>query len=126
MSAGLTSNQSISSGGANTLLTLSSMFDPQGWWDAENYWFKPTIAGYYYITGQVFWANGGASANQYNIQLNDQTGAQITITQQLTNQSAFGQTMHFSRTLYFNGLRYGVIKDNRGLITCTSTLADIS
>ena len=102
-SAYLASNQTIASGGANTVLTLTREFDPQSWWDVSNYRFKPTIAGYYNISAQVFWSNGGSSTNQYNIQFADNTGATVVINQQLANASSIGQCFIVSTIHYFNG-----------------------
>ena len=104
INVGLTGNQSIPSGGANTKLTLTTVFDPQSWWDGTNYWFKPNIAGYYEIYAQVYWQNGGTSLQQYNIQLTDNLGVQLAINQQLsTNQTSIGACMVVSTLYYFNG-----------------------
>lgn len=64
--AALTSNQAMS--GADIIIRFTDKDDPNNWWDATNYQFKPTVAGYYNIIVMVNW-QGTNSEVQINNQI---------------------------------------------------------
>jgi hypothetical protein len=98
----LAGDQSIPSGGGNTTIQFADTYDPQNWFSGSpNYRFQPTIAGYYMITLQAWWA-AAASSNQFNVQMTDAVGATVVISQQPTSTS-IGLANNFSRIHYFNG-----------------------
>ena len=49
MVAGLATNQTITNTGIT--IPMTDKDDPNNWWDASNYRFQPTVAGYYFATG---------------------------------------------------------------------------
>ena len=49
----LSSNQSITGGVTTAILFDTKLFDTNSFYDTTNYWFKPTIAGYYQLS---YWA----------------------------------------------------------------------
>jgi hypothetical protein len=123
--AGLTTNQTIISDPSNNIkLQLTAEIDPRGWWDDSNYLFRPSIAGYYDITAQVFWNNGGdTTSNQFNIQLTDSSNVQVAINQQLANKSAIGQCLIINTLKYFDGISSSV---NLSVYNGTNSSIDIN
>jgi hypothetical protein len=95
-------DQSIPSS-VDTTIQFGDYYDPQGWFSGSpNYRFQPTIAGYYMVTLQVWWANGTGTINQFNVQIRDQSDNQVVISQQPFNTTV-GVGTHLSRIHYFNG-----------------------
>ena len=76
-------------------------FDPQGWWDATAKQFKPTIAGYYNITLQVWWTIAAVTNNQNNIQIR-KSGSTVAISQTQTF-SGQGYSQNATKLVYLNG-----------------------
>jgi hypothetical protein len=97
----LSGNQSIPSGGGNSTIQFTDQYDPQNWYDASTYRFQPTIAGYYVLTYEVWFATA-ANVNQFNIQITDQSAGQVAISQIPTNTTT-GTTMIISKIHYMNG-----------------------
>jgi hypothetical protein len=82
--------------------------DPNNWWDATNYRFQPTIAGYYFVSATVHFAFTTTSANgvQCNIQIL-KNGAVQAINQVLADQPAvylnLTRTQTATTLIYMNG-----------------------
>jgi len=98
--AGLSTNQSMT-GGADYIINMIGVNDPNGWWDNTNYYFKPTIAGTYSINYSALWSAVVTSSGQMNTQIN-KSGNQIVITQHHQNTgSPF--TQNNATITYLNG-----------------------
>ena len=93
------SSQTITNN-TDTVVTLIDDFDLQGWFTSNQ--FKPTIAGYYNITAQVWWDAGSVTNNQTNIQFKKNGSTQLVIDQtQIVTGSGYGQSI--DTIAYFNG-----------------------
>lgn len=107
MVAGLSSDQSLTSNIDNTV-RLSDKDDPNNWWDATNYKFQPTVAGYYFISTIVHFRLSGATNNsvQCNLQIL-KNSTTIGINQVLVDQTPVSTNLSRSQTLtaivYLNG-----------------------
>jgi len=66
-SIGLATNQTITTG-TDTVVSFTSINDPNSWWNATTKKFTPTIAGWYFIQYQVNWAAASITNAQCNIQ----------------------------------------------------------
>ena len=59
--------------------------DPNGWWDATNGWFKPSVPGYYYISWQaaIDCVGGVNPGNNLNVQIwkNSNTTGTLSLAQ---------------------------------------------
>jgi hypothetical protein len=98
----LTADQTINSN-ADTVLPFVSDFDPQGWIlnaGTNTARFQPTIAGYYIVSYQVWWATG-TGTDQDNIQIR-KVGNTIAISQSAVPTSQ-GLTMNATKLAYLNG-----------------------
>jgi hypothetical protein len=104
VSGKLNSDQSIVSGDPNKIIQFSDDFDPQNWYDATNYRFTPTIAGYYYVSYAAWFAatpSGGTIA-QVNIQIDKNSGTNIAISQAVASATdGFG--LEITKIVYMNG-----------------------
>jgi hypothetical protein len=96
----LTSSQNVSTGSTITI-PFVDYYDPQNWYDSGTYRFQPTIAGYYEINFNAWWASAG-NVNQFNIQILNSTGGTLAIAQ-VPASTSIGTTQHLSRIIYFNG-----------------------
>jgi hypothetical protein len=85
----------------DTLIDFIDDFDPNSWWDATSKQFTPTVAGYYNISLEVWWAAGASATNQYNIQIR-KNGNTIAIFQNQITTST-GLTQGGSKLVYLNG-----------------------
>ncbi len=97
---GLTTNQTIPN--SDTTLTLTAKSDPNSWWDAVNYRFKPTVAGYYYLLLQVSWGTGTGTNVQCNIQILNNAGTAQSLAQAAVPTS-ISLTMSTVAVVYFDG-----------------------
>ncbi len=100
--ARLNADQTITPASDQTLQLIDD-FDPQGWWDPVNYWFKPNIAGYYFISfGVWFGIAAGPTTNQMNVQINKNGTTAIEIIQSAVN-TLNGLGLNGSKVVYMNG-----------------------
>jgi hypothetical protein len=106
MVAGLSTSQTITNTGIT--IPMTDKDDPNNWWDATNYRFQPTIAGYYFVSATVHFAFTTTSANgvQCNIQIL-KNGAVQAINQVLADQPAvylnLTRTQTATTLIYMNG-----------------------
>ena len=86
----------------DTLLPFVVDFDPQGWWNPTTKRLTPTIAGYYLVDYQVWWAAGASGiTGQNNIQA--RRNGNTFIVDQLTINSNNGYTLDGNKAIYMNG-----------------------
>jgi hypothetical protein len=106
MVAGLSTSQTITNAGIT--IPMTDKDDPNNWWDATNYRFQPTIAGYYFVSAAVHFAFTTTSSNgvQCNIQIL-KNGAVQAINQILAEQPVvylnLTRTQTASALIYMNG-----------------------
>jgi hypothetical protein len=106
MVAGLSTSQTITNTGIT--IPMTDKDDPNNWWDATNYRFQPTIAGYYFVSATVHFAFTTTSANgvQCNIQIL-KNGAVQAINQVLAQQPEvflnLTRTQTATTLIYMNG-----------------------
>jgi hypothetical protein len=67
-SIGLATDQTITSN-SDALVNLTSISDPNSWWNATTKRLTPTISGWYYVSFQVNWDAASITNNQCNIQM---------------------------------------------------------
>jgi hypothetical protein len=97
----LSGDQSIASNTNDVLISFVDDIDPNNWWNATSKQFTPTIAGYYNIALQVWWATAGGTTNQYNVQIR-KNGSTSAIFQNQTVTGS-GSSQGGSRIIYLNG-----------------------
>lgn len=106
--AGLYSDQSLSYN-ADHVIGLSAVSDLNSWWDATNYRFKPTVAGYYYVSAMVNWKQGTTTTagSQLNIQIRKGGGTGSGYGTVAICQNEINTTMTFTQRataiVYLNG-----------------------
>jgi hypothetical protein len=96
----LEADQSIPNS-SDTTIQFVNQYDPYGWYDAGSYRFTPTIAGYYSISAGAWLESTNDTNNQMNLQARI-NGNTFAIVQSPTN-GATGQTLTFTKLVYFNG-----------------------
>jgi hypothetical protein len=97
----LNGNQSIPSS-IDTLIQFVDDFDANNWWNASTYQLQPTVAGYYLITVGVWFADPGSTSSQLNLQ-GRKNGNTFAIVQAPNNTSGTGQSLGFTKIVYFDG-----------------------
>ena len=73
MVAGLSRDTSVPANTSSNpfLIPLKDASDPNSWWDENTFYnFKPTVAGYYFVSVMVSWANNANSDGKMSIRLN--------------------------------------------------------
>jgi hypothetical protein len=100
--AGLTTNQTIPNTDTTLTLTAKTGLDPNGWWDAVNYRFSPTVAGYYFCKLQVNWGTGTGTGVQCNIQILNNAGTAQTLAQ-IAVPTSVSQSISATAIVYFDG-----------------------
>jgi hypothetical protein len=106
MVAGLATSQTITNTGIT--IPMTDKDDPNNWWDASNYRFQPTVAGYYFVSASVHFAFTTTSANgiQCNMQIL-KNGAVQAINQILAEQPVvylnLTRTQTATTLVYMNG-----------------------
>jgi hypothetical protein len=98
--AGLTADQAIPA--SDTTLTMTDKSDPNSWWDAVNYRFSPTVAGYYFCRLQVNWKAGSGSGVQCNIQILNQAGTAQSLAQ-IAVPTSVTQSLDTTAIVYLDG-----------------------
>lgn len=80
----LTTDQELTAA-SDTVVTFNySDFDPSGWYNAEFFYFQPTVAGVYEVNYSITWVPGISGTGQVNVQVH-KNGDQIAINQQQLN-----------------------------------------
>ena len=61
----------LSFGAGNVFPNFNLNEDPNGWWDASNQWFKPSVPGYYFASWQAAIDCSGTAGpgNNLNVQI---------------------------------------------------------
>jgi hypothetical protein len=97
----LSADQTLTADVDNTIQFIDD-FDPQNWYNPTTYFFTPTIAGYYLVTYQVWFSVPVTSNNQFNIQIQKNSGNSYTITQ-LAQNTVTGTSLNATKMIYMNG-----------------------
>jgi hypothetical protein len=104
-------------------LTLSAEIDPNSWWDSGTSSFKPTIAGYYFLSAQLTINPSIPDTSQLQLRIVDNTGDISLATTALEGFSnpANSETMTATALYYFDGITTNVsakvYNDTAGTIT---------
>ncbi len=99
----LTADQNIPANTNDVMVQFVSDFDPNNWLlnsGTSTARVRPTIAGYYSVTFQVWWATG-TGTNQVNIQIR-KNGQTIAIAQNQVN-TVIGLTLTITKIAFMNG-----------------------
>lgn len=99
----MNNNQSSTLNVIDKVLFDTKEFDTNSFFDISTNSFKPTKAGYYFITARITmsWVAWWGSTSWLYLYKN---GTQLTVSHNLQNYtSSFGQTLHISKIIYFNG-----------------------
>jgi hypothetical protein len=97
----LAADQNLTADVDNTVQFIDD-FDPQNWYNPATYFFTPTIAGYYLVSYQAWFNAAATSTNQWNIQIQKNSGDSYTISQTVQNTNS-GQSLNATKIIYMNG-----------------------
>jgi hypothetical protein len=86
---------------ADEIIQFIDQYNPQGWWDAGNYKFTPTVEGYYTISLGVWFDNPNNNTVQLNIQMRVNGNQKMICQQPATTVN--GVSLFGTKIVYLNG-----------------------
>jgi hypothetical protein len=104
-------------------LTLSAEIDPNSWWDSGTSSFKPTIAGYYFLSAQLTINPSIPDTSQLQLRIinNAETFSLATTALEGFSNPANSETLTATALFYFDGITTNVsakvYNDTAGTIT---------